>query len=65
VLISIVYDCGFGHTARQAAAVAEGARTVAGATIHLLPVSNGHFDWKLLEERARPSSSDPPLTTVR
>jgi NAD(P)H dehydrogenase (quinone) len=50
VLISIVYDCGFGHTAWQATAVAEGARTVAGATIHLLPVLNGNFDWKLLEE---------------
>jgi NAD(P)H dehydrogenase (quinone) len=37
-------------TAASATAVAEGARTVAGATIHLLPVSNGNFDWKLLEE---------------
>ena len=30
MLISIVYDSGFGHTAKQAEAVAEGVRRVPG-----------------------------------
>lgn len=50
MVISIVYDSGFGHTARQAEAVAEGARAVDGAVVHLVRVGTGDVDWKLLEE---------------
>jgi multimeric flavodoxin WrbA len=35
MLISIVYDSGYGHTARQAQAVAEGARRVPGMVVNL------------------------------
>ena len=36
--VVIAYHSGFGHTARQAGAVAEGAGSVAGVTVQLLPV---------------------------
>jgi len=37
--IAIVFHSGFGHTARQAEAVAEGARSVDGAQVALIPVA--------------------------
>lgn len=49
MLISIVYDSGYGHTARQAKAVAEGARRIPGAEVELLAVADGPIPWNLLE----------------
>jgi multimeric flavodoxin WrbA len=41
VLISIVYDSGYGHTARRAEAVAEGIRRVSGVQAKLIAVGDG------------------------
>jgi NAD(P)H dehydrogenase (quinone) len=49
MLISIVHDSGWGHTARQAQSVAEGAREVAGAQVQLIAVSEGAIPWDVLE----------------
>lgn len=49
MLISIVYDSGFGHTAKQAEAVAEGARRVTGAEVELFQVGKGETPWARLE----------------
>jgi multimeric flavodoxin WrbA len=49
MLISIVHDSGWGHTARQAQSVAEGARQVAGAQVQLIAVSEGAIPWDVLE----------------
>jgi multimeric flavodoxin WrbA len=45
MLISIVYDSGWGHTARQAQSVAEGVRRVADAEARLIPVAEGAIPW--------------------
>lgn len=37
--VVVVFHSGYGHTARQAEAVAAGAGAVAGATVELLPIS--------------------------
>jgi NAD(P)H dehydrogenase (quinone) len=50
MLISIVYDSGYGHTARVAQAVAEGANDVEGADVRLIAVADGQIDWPLLEK---------------
>lgn len=47
--ISIVYDSGFGHTERQAHAVAEGVARVPGAKATLIAVAQGEIDWSALE----------------
>ena len=49
MLISIVHDSGYGHTARVAEAVAEGAREVRGAETKLFAVADG-VDWATLEK---------------
>lgn len=49
MLISIVYDSGFGHTARQAKAVAEGIHRVSGAEAKLIAVADGSIPWETLE----------------
>ena len=49
MLISIVHDSGWGHTARQAQSVAEGARGMAGAQVQLIAVSEGAIPWDVLE----------------
>ncbi|MGN6321094.1 MAG: flavodoxin family protein [Dyella sp.] len=49
MLISIVYDSGYGHTARVAEAVAEGARQVSGADVRVFAVADG-IDWSTLEQ---------------
>ena len=46
--ISIVYDSGYGHTKKQAEAVAEGVRSVAGAEAKLIAVADGPLDWEAL-----------------
>ncbi len=48
MLISIVYDSGFGHTAKQAQAVADGVRKVAGTQVQLIAVAEGPVSWESL-----------------
>lgn len=50
MLISIVYDSGYGHTAKQAQAVAEGVRKVSGAEPKLVAVAEGSIPWEMLEK---------------
>lgn len=47
--ISIVYHSGYGHTAKQAEAVALGAASVAGAHTQLVPVEKIDQHWSDLE----------------
>ncbi|WP_349606081.1 flavodoxin family protein [Cupriavidus sp. DF5525] len=47
--ISIVYDSGYGHTARLAEAVAEGARRHPGAEVNLVSVRDDSSPWNVLE----------------
>lgn len=47
--VSIVYDSGFGHTARIAQAVAEGVSEVGGAETFLMAVGDGPIAWDVLE----------------
>lgn len=49
MLISIVYDSGYGHTARQAKAVAEGIDQVPGAQARLIAVADQPVPWDVLE----------------
>ncbi|OWV80626.1 NADPH-dependent FMN reductase [Rhizobium sp. R635] len=49
MLISIVYDSGYGHTARVAEAVASGVSEAEGAEANLVAVGNGPIDWEALE----------------
>lgn len=49
MLISIVYDSGYGHTARVAEAVANGAKEIDGVTVSLMPLAEGGVDWDQLE----------------
>jgi NAD(P)H dehydrogenase (quinone) len=51
MLISIVYDSGYGHTTRQAQAVAEGVNRVAGCEALLVPVSQ-EIPWEALASSA-------------
>lgn len=48
MLISIVYDSGFGHTAKQAEAVASGARRMASTEVELVAVGVVPVDWDVL-----------------
>lgn len=47
--IAIVYDSGFGHTTKQAQAVAAGVRQVPGTEATLYPVSDTSLPWEQLE----------------
>ena len=49
MLVSIVFDSGYGHTAQQAHAVAEGVGNVPGAEAELIAVSDGPVAWETLE----------------
>jgi multimeric flavodoxin WrbA len=49
MLISIVYDSGYGHTAKQAQAVAAGVNAVPGAEAQLVAVADGAIPWQTLE----------------
>jgi NAD(P)H dehydrogenase (quinone) len=44
VRIAVVFHSGYGHTARQAEAVARGGRSVPGATVDLVPIETGNAD---------------------
>ncbi|TXM99844.1 flavodoxin family protein [Methylobacterium sp. WL64] len=47
--IAIVFHSGYGHTARQAEAVAQGVRLVEGADALILPVADVERSWAVLE----------------
>jgi len=49
MMISIVYDSGYGHTARQAQSVAEGALRVPDVETNLIAVGDGQIPWDSLE----------------
>ncbi|MBT3068519.1 flavodoxin family protein [Rhodoferax sp. U11-2br] len=49
MLVSIIYDSGYGHTAKQAQAVAEGVCSVPGAEAKLIAVADGAIPWETLE----------------
>jgi NAD(P)H dehydrogenase (quinone) len=49
VRISIVYDSGYGHTAKQAQFIAQGAAAQAGADVRLVAVADGDIPWADLE----------------
>ena len=49
VRVAIVFHSGYGHTERQARAVAEGARAVAGATVQLIAVEDAEAHWDDLD----------------
>ncbi|MEN2399228.1 flavodoxin family protein [Flavobacterium sp. MC2016-06] len=50
MIISIVYDSGYGHTQKQAEAVAAGARSVSDSVVNLIPVKEGNIPWSDLEK---------------
>ncbi|BBU63287.1 FMN reductase [Methylosinus sp. C49] len=47
--IAIIYDSGFGHTAKQAQAVAEGIGRVESVQAKLIAVADGEIAWDALE----------------
>jgi multimeric flavodoxin WrbA len=49
MLIAIVYDSSWGHTAKQAHSVALGVGRVAGAEARLIAVSEAEMPWDVLE----------------
>lgn len=48
MLAIIIYDSGYGHTKKQAEAVAEGVRRVPGAEAKLISVADGEISWEML-----------------
>lgn len=48
--VSIVYHSGSGHTARLAEAVARGAESVSGTTVHLISVEDVDEHWDTLDQ---------------
>lgn len=48
IIVSIVYDSGYGHTRKQAEAVAEGVGRVPQAQAQLLAVADGDIPWETL-----------------
>lgn len=49
VEVAVVYHSGYGHTAKVAEAVAKGAASVAGATVHLIAVDQIEAHWDTLK----------------
>jgi NAD(P)H dehydrogenase (quinone) len=49
IIIAVVYHSGYGHTARQAEAVASGVRRVEGVKAVLLNVDEAQNNWDVLE----------------
>lgn len=52
VQVAVVFHSGYGHTGRQAEAVAEGAEQVPGTEVHLIPLGSDLTDeqWATLDE---------------
>jgi NAD(P)H dehydrogenase (quinone) len=48
--ISIVFHSGYGHTAEQAKAVERGAKSVAGAEVHLIQIGKDATPWDVLKQ---------------
>ena len=46
--VAVVFHSGYGHTAKQAQAVIEGARRIAGTVTHLIPVAEVEAHWDTL-----------------
>jgi multimeric flavodoxin WrbA len=51
-IISIVYHSKYGHTKKQAEAVAQGARSVENVKVHLVAVEEVDQHWETLKESA-------------
>lgn len=49
IQVAVVFHSGYGHTARLAQAVAQGAASVAGVETHLITVDDADESWELLE----------------
>jgi multimeric flavodoxin WrbA len=49
MLVSVIFDSGYGHTAKQAQAVASGVRDVPGAEADLIAVADDPISWERLE----------------
>ncbi|VTR99330.1 nadph-dependent fmn reductase : Uncharacterized protein OS=Sorangium cellulosum So0157-2 GN=SCE1572_04965 PE=4 SV=1: FMN_red [Gemmata massiliana] len=49
VRVAVVFHSGYGHTAKQAQAVAAGAATVTGTETQLIPVESAEASWGDLE----------------
>mgnify|MGYP001599603877 CR=1 FL=1 len=49
MIITIVYDSGYGHTERVAKYLAQGASEVAGTDVKAICVNDGLTDWERLE----------------
>jgi multimeric flavodoxin WrbA len=47
--VAVVYHSSYGHTARQAQAVARGAHAVEGVTVQLIPVGEAERHWADLD----------------
>jgi multimeric flavodoxin WrbA len=47
--VAIVHDSGFGHTAKQAQAVAEGVNRAPGVEAKLIAVADDNISWETLE----------------
>jgi multimeric flavodoxin WrbA len=50
VKIAVVYHSGYGHTARQAQAVADGASGIAGVRVQLVSVEHVEQHWRNLDD---------------
>lgn len=46
--VAIIFDSGFGHTAKQAQAVAEGVNRVPGAEAKLFALADGEVSWEAI-----------------
>lgn len=64
MIITIVYDSGYGHTERVAKYVAQGASKVAGTDVKAICVNDGFTDWERLEKIAMRLFSARLRTTV-
>jgi multimeric flavodoxin WrbA len=49
-MIAIVFHSGYGHTARLAQSVKDGAMRVPGTTVHLLKTEETETNWELLNK---------------
>ncbi|RZK40025.1 MAG: flavodoxin family protein [Pedobacter sp.] len=50
MIISIVYDSGYGHTKKLAEAVAEGAKQVEGTAVNIIHIGEEEYPWETLEK---------------
>lgn len=46
--VAIIYDSSFGHTAKQARAVLEGAQQVEGTDVVLIAIADGAIPWETM-----------------